>query len=215
MLTTCVASAGITVIYNDLPTLQRVFPGQPALAWVVTVYWLFSAVAAAVCGRYGDAIGRRRMMCIVLLLCSSGALVSANAHSLWIVIAGRAVQSVASAITPLAFRLFRENLAGYSITACGLYNLIIESTPTQRTSEAMGFTYVLFTAFFAVGAQIIFALLRTSRIVEPLHGIADFPSQAAFSLSFGYIALTGLVGVGVALGLPDRQPLKLLEAAAL
>ena len=47
MLTTCVASAGITVIYNDLPTLQRVFPGQPALAWVVTVYWLCSAVAAA------------------------------------------------------------------------------------------------------------------------------------------------------------------------
>jgi hypothetical protein len=106
-------------------------------------------------------------------------------------------------------------LAGYSITACGLYNLIIESTPTQRTSEATGFTYVLFTAFFAVGAQIIFALLRTSRIVEPLHGIGDFPSQAAFSLSFGYIALTGLVGVGVALRLPNRQPLKLMEAAAL
>ena len=457
MLTTCVASAGITVIYNDLPTLQRVFPGQPALAWVVTVYWLFSAVAAAVCGRYGDAIGRRRMMCIVLLLCSSGALVSANAHSLWILIAGCAVQSVASALTPLAFGLFRENLppvrmpfavgvltaagtvaagiiyvgsgvviddyswqagfylkvalaalalvavlglvprsrpgsqpkinwlygvlfapalaallvavqqirewgfvdlrlwsllaagfalmavwarhewrapqpfvdlrvlrdpqirlanigiillvlggvqigqvftlmfqqpawtgvgfglsathsgsmhllldlvaviaapwsgkiaarygarrsaligfaiialswgslvfvrpplaptvsiaavtlAGYSITACGLYNLIIESTRTERTSEAMGFTYVLFTAFFAVGAQIIFALLRTSRILEPLNGIADFPSQAAFSLSFGYIALTGLVGVGVALRLPNRQPFKLLEAAAL
>jgi MFS family permease len=457
MLTTCVASAGITVIYNDLPTLQRVFPGQPALAWVVTVYWLFSAVAAAVCGRYGDAIGRRRMMCIVLVLCACGALVSANAHSLWMLIAGCAVQSVASAITPLAFGLFRENLpparmpiavgvltaagtvaagiiyvgsgvviddyswqagfylkvalaavalaavltlvphstpapqqrfnwlygilfapalaallvtvqqirewgladprlwsllaagfglmvvwarhelraaqpfvdlrvlrdpqirlanigiillvlgavqigqvftllfqqpawtgvgfglsathsgsmhllldlvaviaapwsgkiaarhgarrsaligfaiitlswgslvfvhpplaptvsiaavtlAGYSITACGLYNLIIESTPTQRTSEAMGFTYVLFTAFFAVGAQIIFALLRTSRIVEPLHGIVDFPSQAAFSLSFGYIALTGLVGVGVALRLPNRQPLELLEAAVL
>jgi MFS family permease len=457
LLTACVSSAGITVIYNDLPTLQRVFPGRPALAWVVTIYWLFSAVAASVCGRFGDAIGRRRMMCMVLVLCTCGALVSANAHSLWMLIAGCAVQSVASAITPLAFGLFRENLpparmpfavgvltaagtvaagiiyvgsgvviddyswqagfylkivlaavaltavltlvphstpapqpkinwlygvlfapalaallvavqqirewgladprlwsllaaglalmvvwarhewrasrpfvdlrvlrdpqirlanigiillvlggvqigqvftlmfqqptwtgvgfglsathsgsmhllldlvaviaapwsgkiaarhgarrsaligfaiitlswgslvivhpplamtvsiaaltlAGYSITACGLYNLIIESTPTQRTSEATGFTYVLFTAFFAVGAQIIFALLRTSRIVEPLHGIGDFPSQAAFSLSFGYIALTGLVGVGVALRLPNRQPLKLMEAAAL
>jgi hypothetical protein len=119
MLTTSVASAGITVIYNDLPTLQRVFPGQPALAW------------------------------------------------------------------------------------------------TRRTSEATGFTYILFTAFFAVGAQVIFALLRASRIVEPLHGSADFPSQAAFSLSFAYIALTGLMGIGVALRLPNRQPLKFMEAAAL
>jgi hypothetical protein len=106
-------------------------------------------------------------------------------------------------------------LAGYSITACGLYNLIIESTPIRRTSEATGFTYVLFTAFFAVGAQIIFALLRTSRIAEPLHGSGDFPSQGAFSLSFAYIALTGLVGVGVALRLPNRQPHKLVEAVAL
>jgi MFS family permease len=106
-------------------------------------------------------------------------------------------------------------LAGYSITACGLYNLIFESTPTRRTSEATGFTYILFTAFFAVGAQVIFALLRTSRIVEPLHSSADFPSQAAFSLSFAYIALTGLMGIGVALRLPNRQPLKFMEAAAL
>lgn len=105
-------------------------------------------------------------------------------------------------------------LAGYSITACGLYNLIIELTPAHRTSEATGFTYVLFTAFFAVGAQIIFTLLRAGRIVEPLSGIGDFPSQAAFTLSFGYIALTGLVGVGVALRLPNHQPLKVMGAAA-
>jgi MFS family permease len=455
-LTTCVSSAGITVIYNDLPTLQRVFPGRPALAWVVTVYWLFSAVAAAVCGRYGDAIGRRRMMCMVLVLCACGALISAQAHSLGLLIAGCAVQSVASAITPLAFGLFREKLpparmpfavgvltaagtvaagiiyvgsgvvidqyswqagfylkivlaafaltavlglvprsapaprprvnwlygilfapalaalliavqqirewgfidlrlwslfaigvvllavwarhelraaqpfvdlrvlrdpqirlanigiiflvlggvqigqvftlmfqqpawtgvgfglsathsgsmhllldlvavvaapwsgkiaarygarrsaligfsiitlswgslivmhlplaptvsiaavalAGYSITACGLYNLIIESTPRERTSEATGFTYILFTAFFAVGAQIIFALLHASQILDPLHAGGDFPSQTAFSLGFGYIALTGLLGFGVALRLPNRLPLKLVEAAA-
>ena len=78
-----------------------------------------------------------------------------------------------------------------------------------------GFTYILFTAFFAVGAQLIFVLLRTSRLVEPLHSSADFPSQAAFSLSFAYIALTGLMGIGVALRLANRQPLKFMEAAAL
>ncbi len=449
ILTSCVASAGITVIYNVLPTLQRIFPGQAALAWVVTLYWLFSAIAAAVCGRYGDAIGRRRMMCIVLVLCACGALLAASASTLMWLIAACGLQSVAMGITPLAFGLCRENLppqrvpfavgvltaagtvsagiiyvgsgviidhyswqagflfkvalavvawvavllliptsipaakrdfnwfygllfapglaailvavqkihdwgladwrlwglflagsvviaiwarhelrvdnpfidlrvlrdpqirlanigivvlvlgavqigqvftlmfqqpsgtgvgfglsatrsgsmhllldlaalvaapwsgriaarygarraallgfaivtlawgllvptqlslgatvsiawltlAGYAVTSCGLYNLIIESTPPERTSEATGFTYVLFTAFFAVGAQILFALLRTSRIVDPLHAGMDFPSRHAFSLCFGYIALTGLMGMIIASRLPKRQPL--------
>ena len=111
LLAACVASAGITVIYNMLPTLQRTFPGQPALAWVVTIYWLCSAVAAAVCGRLGDLQGRRKVMSVVLLLCAAGALVAAYAPSLPWLIAGCAVQGAASAITPLSFGIFRENLA--------------------------------------------------------------------------------------------------------
>lgn len=449
LLAACVTSAGITVIYNMLPTLQRTFPGQSALAWVVTIYWLCSAVAAAVCGRLGDLQGRRKVMSVVLLLCAAGALVAAYAPSLPWLIVGCAIQGVASAITPLSLGIFRENLApervpvavgvltsagtvaagivfvvsgvvidrfswqagfllkvalagvalialyawvppskpqpgaqqqapvnlwkgilfapalaallvgvqqlrawgpadlrlwalfvggalllalwvrlqlrepqpliglrilanrqvalanvcfvvvvlgtiqigqilsmffqqplwtgtglgltatgsglmhlvldavsivaapwsgriaaryggrratligfgiifvawgwlalwhgdrgitlagaalalsGYAVTATALYNLILESTPPQRTGEATGLTYVLFTAFFAVGAQIIFALLGTSRVVSAAHGALDFPSNAAFTLGFGYIAATGVVGFLLATRLPS------------
>jgi MFS family permease len=447
LLTACVTSAGITVIYNMLPTLQRTFPGQPALAWVVTIYWLCSAVAAAVCGRLGDLRGRRKVMAIVLILCAAGALVSAWAPSLPWLIAGCAIQGAASAITPLSFGIFRENLppervpvavgvltsagtvcagiifvssgvvidhfswqggfllkvalagaallalflfvppstpqpgprvnlvkgllfapalaallvavqevrawgladvrilaliaggtlllivwarlqlreaqpllglsilanrqvalanacvvlvvlgavqigqilsmffqqplwtgtglgltatgsgfmhlmldavsiiaapwsgriaakygakvsallgfvfiitawtwlalwhgdrgvtlagaalalSGYAVTMTGLYNLIIESTPARRTGEATGLTYVLFTAFFAVGAQVVFALLETGHAVDPVHGPGVFPSNGAYVLGFGYIAATGVVGLLLATQLPWRK----------
>jgi MFS family permease len=447
LLGACVSSAGITVIYNMLPTLQRTFPGQPALAWVVTIYWLCSAVAAAVCGRLGDLQGRRKVMSVVLVLCVAGALVAAYAPSLPWLIVGCAIQGAATAITPLSFGIFRENLApervpvavgvltsagtvaagivfvvsgvvidrfswqagfllkvglaiitllalylwvppskpkpgppvnlskgilfapalaailvgvqllpvwgladfrlwamfaggalllavwarlqlhdpqpliglrilanrqialanvcfvvvvlgaiqigqilsmffqqplwtgtglgltatgsglmhlvldavsiiaapwsgkiaaryggrraaligfgiifvawgwlalwhgdrgitlagaalalsGYAVTAAALYNLILESTPAERTGEATGLTYILFTAFFAVGAQIVFALLGTSRVANAAHGTLDFPSDAAFTLGFGYIAATGVLGFLLATLLP-RTP---------
>jgi predicted MFS family arabinose efflux permease len=97
-------------------------------------------------------------------------------------------------------------LGGFSVAYCGLYNLIIESTPEERTSEATGFTFALFNAFFAVGAQILFALLRTSRVANPLD-MLDFPSRRAFSLTFGYVALTCIIGMAIALRLPKHKPL--------
>jgi MFS family permease len=446
LLTACVGSAGITVIYNMLPTLQRTFPGQPALAWVVTIYWLCSAIAAAVCGRLGDLNGRRKVMSVVLTLCAVGALGAAIAPSLpWLIVAC-ALQGTASAITPLSLGIFRENLppervpvavgvltsagtvcagiifvasgvvidrfswqggfllkvglaavaliavfvfvppstpqpgprvnlakgvlfapalaallvgvqqirawgmadprlwalfaggaillvvwarlqlreaqpliglrilanrqialanvcvvvvvlgtiqigqilsmffqqplwtgtglgltatgsglmhlaldavsiiaapwsgriaarhgartsalvgfaliavawmwlalwhgdrgitlagaalalGGYAVTMTGLYNLIIESIPPQRTGEATGMTYVFLTAFFAVGAQIVFALLESGRVVNPAHGGLAFPSDGAYVLGFGYIAATGVLGFLLATQLPRR-----------
>jgi predicted MFS family arabinose efflux permease len=92
-------------------------------------------------------------------------------------------------------------LSGYAVTATALYNLIIESTPQERTGEATGLTYVFFTAFFAVGAQIIFALLGTSHVA----GHVELPSDAAYTLGFGYIAATGVLGFLLASLLPRQR----------
>ena len=110
ILTAFVASAGITVIYGMLATLYGHFPGEAGVAWVVTIYWLSSAVAAAVGGRMGDVLGRRRTLQVVLLCCVAGAVLSAVAPNLPVLIAGCAVQGVAAAITPLNYGIARENL---------------------------------------------------------------------------------------------------------
>jgi hypothetical protein len=96
-------------------------------------------------------------------------------------------------------------LGGYAAAMTGLYNLIIESTPAERTGEAIGLTYVLFTAFFAVGAQIVFALLAMGRATNAAHGAAVFPSDGAYVLAFGYIAATGLLGFLLATRLPRQD----------
>ena len=435
------------MIYSVLPTLQRVFPAQPALAWVVTIYWLASAMAAAVCGRLGDLRGRRQVMSVVLILAGCGALLATMSTSLPWLIASCFIQGAASGITPLSLGIFRENLpparvpvavgvltsagtvsagiiyvlsgvmidhfswragfllkvalaviglialvawvprskpqsgppiemakgllfvpalaailigvqqlrswgptdlrigalfvggtlllagwarhqsraaqpligirilanrqialanlcfivivlgpiqlgqvlsmffqqptwtgtglglsatgsgfmhlildafsiiaapwsgrialqytakratllgfciiiaawaclavwhgdksvtlagaalalSGYAVTATALYNLILEATPPQRTGEATGLTYVLFTAFFAIGAQIIFGLLGTSRVSSAVHGVLAFPADASFTLAFGYIAACGVLGFSLATLLPQRS----------
>ncbi|HEV7447609.1 MAG TPA: MFS transporter, partial [Steroidobacteraceae bacterium] len=159
LLTACVGSAGITVIYNMLPTLQRTFPGQPALAWVVTIYWLCSAIAAAVCGRLGDLNGRRKVMSVVLTLCAVGAFGAAIAPSLpWLIVAC-ALQGTASAITPLSFGIFRENL------------------PPERVPVAVG----VLTSAGTVCAGIIFV---ASGVV-----IDRFSWQGGFLLKVGLAAV--------------------------
>lgn len=111
IVTAFVASAGITVIYGMLATLYREFPGAEGVGWVVTIYWLASAVAAAVGGRVGDLVGRRRTMLVVLACCILGAGVSALASSLAMLIAGCLLQGTAGVITPLNYGLVRENLS--------------------------------------------------------------------------------------------------------
>ncbi len=110
ILTAFVASAGITVIYGMLATLYREFPGSEGIGWVVTVYWLSSAVAAAVGGRFGDLLGRQRTMLVVLACCVVGATISALAPGLPLLIAGCTLQGIAGVITPLNYGLVRENL---------------------------------------------------------------------------------------------------------
>lgn len=446
LLMSFVASAGITVIYGMLTTLYRHFPGSSEIGWVVTIYWLASAIAAAVCGRFGDLFGRRRMTLIVLMLCAVGATMSALSSNLAWLIAGCALQGLASALTPLSFGIVRETMPaedvpfvvgilgaagmisagaiylmsgavidhfswqggfsfkvalaiitfvvvlvcvpesrpepgeridlvygllfvpalcgiliavqkgrewgwdtrvwgamaaslvvlalwarlqwrqktplidmrllgrrqiilanvcmmcvalgsvqigqvlslflqqpswthtgfGLSATTAGLvmltlnifsligspwsgriaarqggrraaligfaittaawsamlvwhdrfefvvagaiastigyaflqpavYNLVIEATPTARTAEATGMTYVFFASFFGIGAQLIFALLATSSVSGAAHGPASFPADAAYAKVFGYVALSCIVGFLIALSLPRRR----------
>lgn len=110
VLAALVAAAGITVIYNMLATLYRSFPDQQNVGWVVTIYWLASGVVAAVCGRLGDVLGRRRVLLVVLVLCTVGSALSGLSETLAILIAGCAIQGIAAAISPLSYGVLRENL---------------------------------------------------------------------------------------------------------
>jgi MFS family permease len=110
LLAAVAASSGITVIYTVLVTLYKAFPASNSVSWTVTAYWLGSAVFAAVNGRLGDLLGYRRVLLVVMSVAAAGAVVSACATQVGMLIAGCALQSIAAGITPLSIGLVRENL---------------------------------------------------------------------------------------------------------
>lgn len=206
LLTAFVSSAGITVIYSMLPTLQRTFPGQPALAWVVTIYWLCSAVAAAVCGRLGDLRGRRSVMAVVLVLCCIGALLASWAPNLTWLIVACAIQGSASAITPLAFGIFRENLAPERVpvavgvltsagTVCAGIIFVTSGMVIDRYSWQGGF--LLKAGLAALALVALFAWVPASKPapgprVDLIRGILFAPALAALLVCVQQLRTWGL-----------------------
>src|SRR5215217_3905568 len=105
-----VGVSGITTLFALLSHLYRQFDDPVGVGWAVTGYYLVSAVAAAVCGRFGDLYGRRHMVLWVLPVAAAGALISARSSSLGMITAGCALQGVAGALTPLTLGIVRESL---------------------------------------------------------------------------------------------------------
>jgi len=100
-----------------------------------------------------------------------------------------------------------------SITQTAAYNLVIEATPEDRTSEAVGLCAVVISIFMAIGSQIVTALLATSRFNDTVHGIGTFPSDAAYRLLFGYVALMSVFGLTAAAALRRGVPRSALRIA--
>lgn len=122
------SSLEASMIYTALPTIIRETGNLRGAGWLVTAFLLVFAGSAAIGGRVGDLYGRRRMLLVILVLCSTGSLVSAFSPNLSWVVVGRAIQGLSGAILPLCYGLCGENLArekmpmGVSIVS-GVYGL--------------------------------------------------------------------------------------------
>jgi len=104
------SSAGITTVYAMLSGFYRDFDEPLRIGWVVTSYYLVASICAALCGRLGDVVGRRRMAIAVLFIAGLGSIVSARASGLNGVIGGCALQGTTGCLTALALGIVREAL---------------------------------------------------------------------------------------------------------
>ncbi|GAA0607424.1 MFS transporter [Kribbella sandramycini] len=111
------AAAGITValmqtlvipLIPELPRLLHAAAGDTA--WVITATLLAAAVATPIMGRLGDMYGKRRMLLISIGLMVAGSVVAALSSSLLPMIAGRALQGMASGVIPLGISIMRDEL---------------------------------------------------------------------------------------------------------
>ncbi|WP_235498432.1 MULTISPECIES: MFS transporter [unclassified Frankia] len=105
-----------------LPTIQReLHTDQSTVTWVMTAYLLAASIATPILGRIGDMAGKKKIFVLALLLLALGALVSALAPNIGIMIIGRAIQGCGGAILPLSFGILRDELPREKVgTAVGV-----------------------------------------------------------------------------------------------
>lgn len=104
----------LSMLYAALRAMIRDFGNPEAVGWVMTSFFLASAVSAAICGRLGDIFGRKRVLLVVVFLSIIGSLIAAFSDTLSGVIVGRVIQGTAGAIFPLCIGLVRENVKAES-----------------------------------------------------------------------------------------------------
>jgi MFS family permease len=183
-------SLGITTLYSMLPTLYAQYGGRHGISWTVTAYFMVAAVSSALCGRFGDLLGRRLMSLLVLGCAALGALLSGVSSSMPLLILGCALQGTAGSLPPLAIGLAREYLdekrvpvaigiiAAAGSSGSGIAYLIAGFV-IDRFAARGGFMLQLGVALATMIAVIVLTR-KPARPVESLRGI-DLPRGVLFA----------------------------------
>ena len=112
-----VVSVQQTLVLPLLPQLMVRFDAPITdVTWVFTASLLAGAVATPLLTRFGDMYGKQRMIMLTLVLLLAGSVVCAVSGSLPVLIAGRALQGVSSAMIPLAIGMIRDAFPRERIT---------------------------------------------------------------------------------------------------
>jgi EmrB/QacA subfamily drug resistance transporter len=98
-----------SLVAPALGTIERDLHTTPTGgAWILTAYLLSASVATPIAGRIGDMFGKKRTLVVTLALLALGALVSALATSIDLMIVGRVIQGMGGAVFPLAYAIIRD-----------------------------------------------------------------------------------------------------------
>jgi MFS family permease len=105
------------VVIPALPSLAKHYDASLiAISWLATGFLLASIVAVPLLGRLGDLYGKRRLLLGSLTAVAAGSVLCAITHSIELAIAGRAIQGLGAAVTPLTLGLARDLVAPTQLT---------------------------------------------------------------------------------------------------
>jgi EmrB/QacA subfamily drug resistance transporter len=98
-----------SLVAPALPAIQHeLHASESGATWILTGYLLSASVATPLLGRLGDIHGKEHVLVGVLVALGAGALVSALASSLTVMIIGRVIQGAGGGVFPLAFGIIRD-----------------------------------------------------------------------------------------------------------
>jgi EmrB/QacA subfamily drug resistance transporter len=116
------SSLGTSIANVALPTLAQAFGASfQDVQWIVLAYLLAITTLIVSVGRFGDLIGRRRLLVGGILLFTAASFLCGVAPALWMLIAARATQGLGAAV-----------MMALTLAFVG------ETVPKERTGSAMG-----------------------------------------------------------------------------
>lgn len=96
------------MIFVALPKIAAEYKDVAGAGWLITGFVLAQAATAAIGGRMGDLFGRRRVLIILMALCTLGSAISATSSSLGMILLGRVIQGCSGAILPICYGIMKE-----------------------------------------------------------------------------------------------------------
>ncbi|XAS68120.1 MFS transporter [Micrococcaceae bacterium Sec5.7] len=206
-----------SMVTPALPQIAAHF-GQTAdgAAPVQSMFFLAGAIAGPVIGRWSDFIGRRAALLLVLAVMAAGTVLCIAAPTLPLLIAGRFLQGVSSAVFALAYIVLSENLPARVFgTSVGIIAAInggiggVDGYVGGLMAETLGFQsiFVVVLVLTAIAAACIIKVVPKGR-PEGVRGAMDW--WGAGSLSLFLVFVTYFVSGGSAAGWTSPATLALL-----
>jgi predicted MFS family arabinose efflux permease len=206
-----------SMVTPALPQIAASFgQGPESAAPVQSMFFLAGAIAGPVIGRWSDFIGRRAALLLVLGIMGAGTILCIAAPTLPLLIAGRFLQGVSSAVFALAYIVLSENLnARVFGTSVGIIAAInggiggVDGYVGGLMSETLGFRsiFAVVLVLTAIAAACILKTVPSGRPVG-VRGAMDW--WGAGSLSVFLVFITYFVSDGSAAGWTAPSTLALL-----
>jgi MFS family permease len=168
-----VVSVMQTLVLPLLPSLVAAFHTSVAtVTWVFTATLLAGAVATPLLSRLGDMYGKKSMLIVAMVLLVIGSVVCALATSLGVLIVGRALQGVSSAVIPLAIGTIRDVFPRERVmTAIGIVSA------TLAVGGAAGLLLTGVIAAHTTGFHIVFWVAAGAGVLGLLLVVAWAPAS--------------------------------------
>ncbi|WP_074587154.1 MFS transporter [Arthrobacter cupressi] len=188
-----------------------------AVAQVQSMFFLAGAISGPIMGRWSDFIGRRRALLLVLGVMALGTVLCLAAPSLTLLVIGRFLQGVSSAIFALAYIVLRENLDARAFgTSVGIIAAVnggvagFDGYAGGLMTEAFGFQsiFLVVLGLAAIAAVCIIRIVPGGRAANTGGGSMDWWG-AAF-LSVFLVCLSYFVSTGSSAGWTSVPALALL-----
>lgn len=220
------AAAGIlvslaqTMIVPLIVDLPQMFDATPSDAsWIITATLLTGAVATPIMGRLADMYGKKRMLVIAISAFFVGSVACALADGLVMMVAGRALQGVASGMIPLGIAVLHEMLprdrSGSAIalmsSSMGIGGAL--GLPLSAGIAQFADWRILFWAVGVAALIIAVAIALCINPPRPPKTHAKFDLTGAIGLAAGLVMLLLAISKGADWGWGSLQTIGLFVAA--